>query len=75
MPRVIVRNFGASMRFGLAVGNDASGYLELPGGESGNPLSVHYADELPGWLHGRMTALVPPLDGRTLEIRPRGGRR
>jgi penicillin amidase len=70
MPRVVVRDFGASMRYGLAVGDDRSGYLELPGGESGDPLSVHYADELPGWLDGKRTPLLPPPDGRRLLLLP-----
>jgi len=70
MPRVIVRNFGASMRFGLAVGRDASGYLELPGGESGDPLSAHYTDELAGWLKGARAPLLPPPNGRRLLLLP-----
>lgn len=73
MPRVIVRNFGASMRFGLAVGDDASGYLELPGGESGDPLSARYADELTGWVRGARSPLVPPPDGRRLVFVPERG--
>lgn len=70
MPRVVLRNFGASMRFGLAVGEDDSGYLELPGGESEDPLSRYYADELPAWLDGLRAPLLPPANGRHLVLLP-----
>lgn len=44
--------FVASLRMVIDVGNwDASRYI-LPGGQSGNPLSPHYADQLPLWQRG-----------------------
>jgi len=42
----------ASLRIVVDVGNWEETYVSLPGGQSGNPLSPHYADMLPFWLRG-----------------------
>ena len=42
MPRVQDGAFGASERFAVSPGREADGYLELPGGPSGHPLSPFY---------------------------------
>ena len=48
----------ASLRMVIDVGNwDASRYI-LPGGQSGNPLSPHYADQLPLWQQGEGVAIA-----------------
>jgi penicillin amidase len=36
----------------IDVGNWDDARFILPGGQSGNPLSPHYADQLPLWLRG-----------------------
>ncbi|MDE2779256.1 MAG: penicillin acylase family protein [Chloroflexota bacterium] len=41
-----------SLRMVLDVGNWDESLFSLPGGQSGNPLSPHYADLLPFWLRG-----------------------
>lgn len=41
-----------SLRMVLDVGNWDNSLFSLPGGQSGNPLSPHYADLLPFWLQG-----------------------
>ena len=41
-----------SLRMVLDVGNWDDSRFSLPGGQSGNPLSPHYADLLPFWLRG-----------------------
>lgn len=41
-----------SLRMVLDVGNWDNSLFSLPGGQSGNPLSPHYSDLLPLWLHG-----------------------
>ena len=42
-----------SLRMVLDVGDWDRSHFSLPGGQSGNPLSPHYADLLPFWLEGR----------------------
>ena len=42
----------ASLRMVVDVGNWDETRFALPGGQSGNPLSPHYADQLPLWRQG-----------------------
>ena len=42
----------ASLRMVLDVGSWEESRFVLPGGQSGNPLSPHYDDQLPLWLRG-----------------------
>jgi len=44
--------FIASLRIVVDVGNWEASRFVLPGGQSGNPLSPHYADQLPLWQRG-----------------------
>lgn len=53
-PRLPAANPGfiASLRMILDVGNWEENLFCLPGGQSGNPCSPHYDDQLPLWLTG-----------------------
>jgi penicillin amidase len=69
--------FVASLRVVIDVGNwDASRYILL-GGQSGNPLSPHYADQLPLWRKGEGIPIAWSLDSvdqaalKTLRLIPR----
>jgi len=42
----------ASLRMVIDVGAFERSRFALPGGQSGNPLSRHYADQLPLWQRG-----------------------
>jgi penicillin amidase len=42
----------ASLRMVVDVGAWSNSRFALPGGQSGNPLSPHYADQLETWRHG-----------------------
>lgn len=42
----------ASLRMVVDVGAWGNSRFVLPGGQSGNPLSPHYADQLPLWIRG-----------------------
>ena len=42
----------ASLRMVVDVGNWEDSHFVLPGGQSGNPISPHYDDQLPLWLRG-----------------------
>jgi penicillin amidase len=59
MPRVAGPSFGASERFAVSPGREAEGYLQLPGGQSGHPLSPFYRTGFGDWAVGRPTPLLP----------------
>jgi penicillin amidase len=59
MPRVHGPTFGASERFAVAPGDEENGYLHMPGGQSGHPLSDYYSQGHRDWVEGRATAFLP----------------
>ena len=59
MPRVAGPSFGASERFAVSPGREAEGYLHLPGGQAGHPLSPFYRAGFDDWAAGRPTPLLP----------------
>ncbi|HET7676146.1 MAG TPA: penicillin acylase family protein [Gammaproteobacteria bacterium] len=59
MPRVQGTDFGASERMAVAPGDEVHGIFELPGGESGNPLSPFYGDQFMAWATGKPTPFLP----------------
>lgn len=59
MPRVQSPGFGASERFAVSPGHEAEGYLQLPGGQSGHPLSVYFRSGFEDWVTGRPTPFLP----------------
>ena len=59
MPRVQAPGFGASERFAVSPGHEAEGYLQLPGGQSGHPLSAYYRSGFEDWAAGRPTPFLP----------------
>lgn len=71
MPRVQGRRFGASERFAVSPGREAEGYLQLPGGASGHPLSPFYRAGFEDWAAGRAVPFLPGPVRHTLSIRPR----
>ena len=71
MPRVQDGAFGASERFAVSPGRESEGYLELPGGPSGHPLSPFYRSGFEDWAAGRPTPFLPGLPAHRLELRPR----
>jgi penicillin amidase len=63
VPRVQRPSFGASQRFALSPGREAEGYLHMPAGQSGHPLSPFYRAGHEQWVHGEATSFLP---GQTL---------
>ena len=59
MPRVLHPAFGASMRMDVQPGNEAHGILEMPAGQSNNPLSPWFGKGHEAWVHGKPTPLLP----------------
>jgi penicillin amidase len=70
MPRVAAPGFGASERLDVSPGHEDEGILEMPGGQSDNPLSPFYGATHEDWVHGRPTRLMPGKDRHTLVLEP-----
>jgi penicillin G amidase len=70
MPRVASPGFGASERFDVAPGHEEQGILEMPGGQSDNPLSPFYGAGHEDWVKGRPTPLLPESIRHTLTLLP-----
>jgi penicillin G amidase len=73
MPRVAAPGFGASERLDVAPGHEEEGILEMPGGQSDNPLSPFYGAGHEDWVNGRPTPLMPGSDQHTLTLEPASG--
>jgi penicillin amidase len=71
MPRVQSPTFGASERMVVSPGHEADGFFEMPCGESGNPLSPHYADGHAAWERGERTPFLPGPPVNTLTLVPK----
>ncbi|MEJ0085424.1 MAG: penicillin acylase family protein [Pseudomonadota bacterium] len=72
MPRVQDGSFGASERFAVSPGRERDGYLELPGGPSGHPLSPFYRSGFDDWAEGKPTPFLPGPAAHKLVLRPTG---
>ena len=70
MPRVQGRTFGASQRMVVSPGREATGLFELPGGQSGHPLSPHYGDQQEAWVRGAPAPFLPGPVVHRLELVP-----
>jgi penicillin amidase len=68
MPRVQDGAFGSSERMAVSPGHEADGYLELPGGPSGHPLSPYYRSGFDDWVKGVPTPLLPGPAVHTLSL-------
>ncbi len=71
MPRVQDGvSFGASERFAVSPGHEDQGYLHIPGGQSGHPLSPYYRAEFLAWARGEPLSFLPGPAQHTLTLRP-----
>jgi penicillin G amidase len=71
MPRVQGPRFGASERMVVAPGHEYRGYLHMPGGQSGHPLSPYYGAGHADWAVGKPTPFLPGAADHTLTLVPR----
>lgn len=71
-PRVQSSDFGASERFAVSPGREAEGYLHMPSGQSGHPLSPFYRAGHDDWVHGRPTPFLPGPAVHILRLVPAG---
>ncbi|WP_043289211.1 penicillin acylase family protein [Paraburkholderia oxyphila] len=68
MPRVQSPVFGASERFAVSPGREQDGIFEMPGGQSGNPLSPYFIAGHEAWVHGDATPFLPGAAVHTLRL-------
>ena len=70
MPRVAAPDFGQSERLVVSPGHEASGVFNMPGGQSGHPLSPNFLGGHGDWVAGRPTPLLPGATLHTLRFAP-----
>jgi penicillin amidase len=66
MPRVAGPTFGQSERLTVSPGHEEQGIFNMPGGQSGHPLSPYFLDGRIDWLTGRESPLLPGPAQHTL---------
>ena len=65
MPRVAGPKFGQSERLTVSPGREEEGLYNMPGGQSGHPLSPYFMRGHADWVEGKPTPLLPgPLKHR-----------
>jgi penicillin amidase len=70
MPRVAAPAFGASERMVVSPGHEADGIIEMPAGQSGNPLSPFWGAGHEAWVHGEATPFLPGPTLHALRLSP-----
>jgi penicillin amidase len=70
MPRIQAPSNGASQRMGVSPGREQDGYMHMPCGQSGHPLSPHYRDMHESWVRGQPTPFLPGETINTLLLKP-----
>lgn len=70
MPRIQGPAYGASERLVVSPGHEAEGIFEMPGGQSGHPLSPFYRAGHEAWVHGEPTPFLPGPAVYTLVLNP-----
>jgi penicillin amidase len=59
MPRVFGPKFGQSERLTVSPGREEQGLFDMPGGQSGHPLSPFFLRGHEDWVRGRAVPLLP----------------
>ena len=75
MPRIQGPTFGSSFRMAVSPGMEREGYLIMPCGESGNPLSPHYRDCHQDWVRSTPTPFLPGIAMHKILLQPQEGSR
>jgi len=70
LPRYQSPTNGASERLVVAPGREAEGILQVPGGQSGHPLSPYYRAGHTAWVRGEPSPLLPGPTRHTLTLQP-----
>ncbi len=72
MPRIQAPASGASQRMAVSPGREEEGYMHMPCGQSGHPLSPHFRDAHQAWAEGTPTPFLPGPAVHTLTLVPQG---
>jgi penicillin amidase len=70
MPLIQSPSFGASLRLVVSPGRENEGIFEMPGGQSGHPLSEFYTAGHSAWVNGEPSPLLPGKTLHTLHLTP-----
>ncbi len=70
MPRVAGPDFGASERMVVSPGHEIDGIIEMPAGQSGNPLSPFWGAGHDAWVQGKPTPFLPGKRVHVLTLVP-----
>ena len=70
MPHVAYPSGGQSERMAVSPGREEHGILNMPGGESGHPLSPYFLAGHAAWVKGEPTPFLPGPPRHTLEFQP-----
>ncbi len=71
MPRFQAPSAGASERIVVSPGHEGEGIFEMPGGQSGHPLSPFYRAGHRAWARGEATPFLPGPARHALRMVPR----
>ena len=69
LPRAQGPSFGAAERFAVSPGDESRGYLHMPAGQSGHPLSDFYRIGHTDWVQGRASNFLPGEARYTLTLK------
>jgi penicillin amidase len=72
MPRVQGPAFGPSERMTVTPGHEAAGIFNMPGGQSGHPLSPYFLAGHADWAKAATTPFLPGPAAHTLTLLPAG---
>jgi penicillin amidase len=70
LPKAQGPAFGASQRFSVSPGDESSGLMHMPTGQSGHPLSKFYRKGHDEWVHGRPSPFLPGEPRHQLTLVP-----
>ena len=70
MPRAQGATWGASERFSVFPGDEASSLMQMPGGQSGHPMSDFYRRGHAAWVDGTAAPFLPGAASYELKLQP-----
>lgn len=70
LPKIQRPNSGASERMAVSPGKEEKGYMHMPTGQSGHPLSPHYRDMHASWTKGQPTPFLPGSAVNVVTLKP-----
>ncbi|OMV27881.1 penicillin amidase [Burkholderia pseudomallei] len=70
MPRVAAPDFGQSERMVVSPGHEEFGIFNMPGGQSGHPLSPFFLAGHDAWVRAEPTPFLPGVARHTLRFAP-----